>query len=129
MSGGPSAPGSYCASCARREKERADPGLEAGEGPGAAGCGPGRGREVLRSWPGARETGLAPDCVRGPGGFRREECDRLKGLVWARGRGTESNGLGWRPRGCAGGLGAVSVETGIVTAVHLSGVGEVSCVC
>lgn len=106
VSGGRSAPGSCCGSCARREKERAGRWLEAGEGPGAAGCGPGRGGEVLRSWPRAREAGLAPDCVRGPGGFRREGCDRLKGFVWARRRGSKSNGLGWRParlRGWAGG--------------------------
>lgn len=71
------------------------PGAGGRGGARAAGCGPGRGREVLRSWPRAREAGLAPDGRSGregsEGSIRLAE--EAGSPVWARGRGRESNRL------------------------------------
>lgn len=71
-SGGLNAPGSCCASCARREKEGAGQGLEAREGPG--------GRASRR-------------LARGPGGFGEEDTTGCRdgSVSWATGRGREGS--------------------------------------
>lgn len=72
-SGGPSTPGSCCASCARREKERASPGLEARERRGTA-CFVPRPSGLE----GAGRQGR-PGMAHGPGGFRGEEMTGCRG--------------------------------------------------